>query len=603
MPFVVPPAPPLLRDPWAWAPVAAALVLVAHAFGPLIGEPVADDFYFLHRALLSGHRSLFDAGGAALYWRPLPRQVYYGVVGPLMLAHPLALVWVHAALMALAGVVLYRTLRLRWPGPWAAAAASFPLLADSARTLIAWPTLVQEVGALLLSALALHEGARRRLGTALAALLAGVLCKETTIVTALLLPWMPGLTGDQRLRARWMVATAVLVALWGAAYALVVRHAGLVFQGDLEAHPLPLGERLLWALSHALEDALSLPGKPSGVATAAFIGVLGLGLWFATRGQSRARWAQCRPWLAWGGTWFLLSTAMLSEAGATWGPFRSVFGMVGLGVALVPLAGALGRGWLGGLVALRLVTFSLSPGPPAFVTGKPREAGATMDFPQLTRLQHLVHDTRRVLQERFPTLPSRSIVSFYYLPDWSEYAYGGSRALQLWYRDTTLSWMPFPEFVADRGRRVTTFIEFQPRELQARGPQIALVEPDAVRSYLAASDSIEGWGYQAALRSLARADSLQGGRDAVVFAGSVAGARATCLLGLHREDEAMLEARRCVAVWPGSADGRYVIAVIAVRHGRWAEAAAEVDTMLGFSPDDERGLLLRRQILAARRSP
>ncbi len=278
--------------------------------------------------------------------------------------------------------------------------------------------------------------------------------------------------------------------------------------------------------------------------------------------------------------------------------------MVGLGVALVPLVGAAGRGWLGGLVALRLVTFALSPGPPAAVTGKPREAGASMDFQQLSRLQRLAHDTQRVLRERFPTLPSGSTVSHYYLPNWSEYAYGGSRALQLWYRDTTLRWIAFPEFEANRGRRVTTFIEFQPREFQARGRlQIALVEPDAVRSYLAASDAIERRGYEAALLDLARADSLQGGGEALVFEGSVAGARAICLLGLHREDDAVREARRCVAVWPGNADGRYVIAVTEFQRGRLGEAAAEVDTMLGFSPGDERGQVLRQRILAARRSP
>jgi len=295
---------------------------------------------------------------------------------------------------------------------------------------------------------------------------------------------------------------------------------------------------------------------------------------------------------------------MLGEVFPTWGSFRSAFGMVGLGVALSAALGAAGSRWLGALVALRILSFAISAGPPAAVTGKLREAGPALNFQTLARLQRLVRDTRRVLEQRFPTLPRGSTVSYYYLPEWSEFAYQESRALQLWYRDTTLRWISFAEFEADRGRRVTTFIEFQPSEFQAAGrPQIALVEPGAVRSYLAASDSIAGWGYQGALRSLARADSLQGDGEAIVFRGSVAGARATCLLGLGREDEAMREARRCVAMWPRSPDGRYVIAVIAFRHGRWDEAAAEVDTMLGFSPADERGQILRQKILEARRGP
>ncbi len=281
-----------------WAPVAAALLVLAHSWGAPLGEPVADDFFFLHRALLSGQGSLFDGGGAAMYWRPLPRQIYYAVMGPLMLAHPVAPALLHVALMALAGVVIYRTLRLRWPGSWAAAAASFPFLADSTRTLIAWPTLVQEVGALLLSALALHEGARRRLARALAALLAGLLCKETAVVAAFLLPWMPGVTRDRGVRVRWAVATAGLLALWGVAYGLVLRHAGLVFQRDLQAQQAPFGERLVWALGNALQDAFSLPGQLPAVATAALLGVLGLGLWLASRTRSRARLAEFGPWLA-----------------------------------------------------------------------------------------------------------------------------------------------------------------------------------------------------------------------------------------------------------------------------------------------------------------
>src|SRR6266516_4442084 len=68
------PAPPLVRDPWAWASALAVLPLVLHSWGAPLGEPVADDFDCLHRALFVRGLPLFDGYGSAFYWRPLSRQ-------------------------------------------------------------------------------------------------------------------------------------------------------------------------------------------------------------------------------------------------------------------------------------------------------------------------------------------------------------------------------------------------------------------------------------------------------------------------------------------------------------------------------------------------
>ncbi len=157
------PAQPLLRDPWAWTPVAAVLVLLAHAWGAPLGEPAAEDFDFLHQVLFSGHHSLLDGGGSKSFWRPVAQQLYYGSLGRLSLAHPGALAALHALLLALASLLLYRALRRAWPGPWAAVAGTFPLLSESSRQLIAWPGHSADLGAFLFTALAVHEFSRKRL--------------------------------------------------------------------------------------------------------------------------------------------------------------------------------------------------------------------------------------------------------------------------------------------------------------------------------------------------------------------------------------------------------------------------------------------------------
>lgn len=57
--------PPLLRDPWCLAIVAALVLVFVRAWGAPLGEPVADDFDHLHHVLFSGAWSWFDGGGSA----------------------------------------------------------------------------------------------------------------------------------------------------------------------------------------------------------------------------------------------------------------------------------------------------------------------------------------------------------------------------------------------------------------------------------------------------------------------------------------------------------------------------------------------------------
>ncbi len=148
--------PPLLSDAWALAPFLATILVAIRSWYPFIGEPVADDFDFLQHRTVPGPDAWLDGGGSRFYWRPLARQLYYRVFGDLMLAHPAWIAALQAVFLALAGWLLYHALRRHWPAPWAAAAASFPILIEAGRTLIATPTSFQDLGAILFSALALQ---------------------------------------------------------------------------------------------------------------------------------------------------------------------------------------------------------------------------------------------------------------------------------------------------------------------------------------------------------------------------------------------------------------------------------------------------------------
>ncbi|HEY3215788.1 MAG TPA: hypothetical protein VGK93_04790 [Candidatus Eisenbacteria bacterium] len=553
-----------------------ALPLV-HAWGAPLGEPVAEDFDFLHHLLFSSSHSLLDGGGSKSFWRPVAQQLYYRGLGGLMLSHPGLVAALHTLLLGLATLLFYRALRRVWPGTQAALAASFPILCESSRQLIAWPGHSADLGAWLFTAIAVRELSRNRLWTMLAALLAALLSKEVAVVAALALPWLPriGPTG-WRSRARWAGASGLLVLLWALAYLGVRRHAGLELPHGLEATATTLGvpllERLLWAVVNSLRAMFSLPAAPvpweGWVAGAIGVLVLAAAAFLLPSPAGRARLAAARSLALWGLAWFVAAAATLTPVHPFWAPNRACYLGIGFGVTSAAVLGACHPGLLAAFTLLRLGAFALSPGPPATVTAKPPDTGAFVDFQRLVRLQLLVRDTRRVLEERFSKLSAGSAVSYYYLPPRTEYAFGGDRALQVWYHDSTLRWLPLPAYLAHPTRPVVAFIEFK----RFGHPQIALVEPAAMRRYLAAADALRGRDYPKALAELAAADSLQPGGEAITFPASVAGARAVCLLGLGRTEEALSQARRSLALWPESPDALLVLDSLARSPARGTKA-------------------------------
>jgi hypothetical protein len=86
---------------------------------------------------------LFESVGLNAYWRPLSRQVYYLVLGPVMVDHGWVAALVHLGLFAILAVLLYRIARV-WLSPWMAiAVATFPILAEPARLVLDWPSGAQ----------------------------------------------------------------------------------------------------------------------------------------------------------------------------------------------------------------------------------------------------------------------------------------------------------------------------------------------------------------------------------------------------------------------------------------------------------------------------
>jgi hypothetical protein len=577
-------------DPWPWVAAAAALLPLLKAWGAPLGEPVADDYDFLHRAILEPTRSLFDGGGALIYWRPLSRQIYFAATGNLMLAHPWAVAVLHVVLLAASAVLIQRALAPSWGGARAAVAATFPVIADSARTLIQWPAAFQDLGALFFISLAFFETTRRRLPTALFAILAALLCKELAAIPALLLPWVPEIAAEpKRKRRRWMISIAAVVAAWGFTYAIVLRSAHLMVQGQLEGARPAFPLRVLWALGSSLADGFNLRGVPNlaiAIAALALAAAIVVATRFGRRGEvargARSPEVPWTAWLLWGGLWFVLCSATLAETYPGWGSFRSTIGLAGLGVACVAALGSSRSLWLALLAGARIVLLLLAPGPPSTIIEAVPGEGAGFDLATLARLQRVSRETRAALAPGQAPLPPGARVTWLYRPVMTERAFAHSYALQVWYRDTTLRWTPWQEAVDQPDLKLGAGLEYDVNAPQ----QIIRVSPAALEKVAAALRAMRADDFHLGLPLRARAFSIPRDRAAAVFQGMLAGKRALCLLSLDDRAGAREEAMRGLTMWPKGADARYVLAVLLATEGRLGPAMAQLDTVLAFYPGD-----------------
>ena len=467
------------RDVWCWAAMSTVLVLVGHSLGAPLGEPVAEDFDFLHRALLGANHTLLDGGGSVAFWRPVSHQLYYLALGRVMLAEPRVVAALHALLMVVAVWLVYRGLRNTLSAPVAAVAASFPVLAESTRTVLSWPSQFVDLGLWVFTAWALYETSRGRLWRALLALVLALGSKELAVVAAVLLPWMPG-QRSQSERMRWAFAMGGVAAVWAALYLWVRHTTHLELPHHLE-HSAEVAQatavaRYQWAWWNSVRAMMSLPLIKTtyegslwlALGALSVIALMVLGVRQAWR-----RRAEEWQWAAWGVAWFAMSSATLVVIYPLWQPNRSGYGSLGAGVAAAVLLELASPVLLALLVAVRMVAFAAAPGPPGTVSSAASETGAFMDFNRLVRLQRLMEAVRLSLTRAHPTLPRGALVVEQYPLRTAEYAFGGSLALQCWYRDSTLRWVRFEDFQSDTSMSPAALVEFQ----SDRVPIAVLIDP------------------------------------------------------------------------------------------------------------------------------
>jgi hypothetical protein len=244
------------------------------------------------------------------------------------------------------------------------------------------------------------------------------------------------------------------------------------------------------------------------------------------------------------------------------------------------------------MAGVRLIQLARAPGAPLRVSEKPPDAGAFMDYVRLTRLQRFMRAARTALAREYPTLPSGSIVVQHNLPHGLEYALGGERALQCWYRDSTVRWMRFEDFRAHRDTPVTVILSAAAGHL----PPVGLVRPDAMRGLFLALEDMREHRYGDVLARLDRVDSLQRDTTAVMFRMRNAGLRGYALIATGRAALAESLTARLVAIDRRDVLVRQVLGQALAQLGRLDEADAQLDTIRALAPNDSTTIMLEKQL-------
>jgi hypothetical protein len=446
-PAARPAGPAPFLSPWIVAGPFALLLALGSARGAPLGTPICDDYAFLDRLAFARPLDWLGSMGAAFYWRPIARQLYYSVLGPGMLHTPWVIAAVHAALFLAVFALAWDLARRSFAAPVAAAIATFPIVSESTRMLLGWPSAAQHLLAILFALLALREARHGRAWTAGAAIVAGLLCHEAAIVAlpfalVLLARRVPGPA-----RARLVATLPVLVVCvaWAVVYRLVLAR-GVTLPPHATEAAGPAGFARL--VAYAVPALLNLEDVGGAARTALVVGYVALFAWAAVRlatggTAAQRRFKAARPALVLGAAWFALALVPLLAVLDDWNAWRTPLPGLGFGLAAVGFLGVAEPSLALAFVALRTVALLLAPPAPMTVAPFQPVTTSEMSFTRLVRLQRIAQDTRRVLVAAYPTLPPHADVRFQTLPRMAEVGLQGPLALRVWYADSTLTWRSF----------------------------------------------------------------------------------------------------------------------------------------------------------------
>jgi len=410
------------------------VLALALQYGDALRMPfLGDDYSILDKVRTASFAALWERSRLLYYWyRPWSRELHYWTLERLFGAREPAF---HLASFALWACVmaLYFALARRLIGGRAAALACAGVAALAAWAgALTWVAGVQELWMLLFAILFLHAFARRSTPLALA-----LLSKETAaVLPAIALVWAQAVDRDPPARAlARIVPFAVLIAGWLAFHPWLRAQLAGPLPGNTEVldRPGPAGIAARFALS--LLNLDQRPAPPHGAWPALLGGLAGVLVLVAFAVAS----SLMTPPAARGGTqrhgagavasaWTLAGALPLFAPSIGWHAYYGLLAALG---AWLGLGAVLARR---PVVALLLVALVATLRPLRAET--PSWDWSSRSYQE--RAGFFLGRMRDDLLRQHPSVPPRSRLYFFDVPQNIGFMVGDGAAVRVWYRDSTL---------------------------------------------------------------------------------------------------------------------------------------------------------------------
>ncbi len=445
----------LRKNPWL--PAVPFVFGVVALYAGAIGTGFLNDDYLFLEDAARGPWAIAH-GALANYFRPLSRQVWFGLLTPATGGNALAFHLASLALFLAAAWLLYDLLRAFAPRHAALAGLVYFAVLPLQRVNLTWISCCQDLLALLsaLGAFALFRRGRDRL--AWLAFLAAVLAKESALpLPALLFLWTWRIEGRPAHAAVRRVAPFALpVAAWALGEAAL--RASAPAAATLRFAPAGYAA----ALAHGVQSLLGLE-NPTGLvagfrgavpSVAALAGFGALALWFPAPGGGHEGEPRAGHAAAFGLAWIAAFAVPVWPVAAGWSAYFYTLTAVGAAVLVAAAAARASRWAFAGALAVGLWWHAAVSAAPAFavaddawtwtshLTAHYFERGAALS----ARLRAALH--------RIEPAPAHGTRFFFAtLPSYAGFQMGNGALIRHTYSDPTLEssfYSNFSDTTADR---------------------------------------------------------------------------------------------------------------------------------------------------------
>ena len=569
------------------ASILASGLICLQLLGTPVGEPVADDLTFL-AAQLRGETGLLSGGGSRSFWRPIPHQIYYGLLSGPLLQQPIVAAVVNAVTLLLIGLAVGLLASRFMPRPAASVVAFCAIAHEYSRTMIAWPSHFVELSMLLSLACSALAASRGHFGWFMVASAIALLCKETSVLylTALFIGrWW--LIGVESRRPRRLALFASLLAAWGLLYRNVVTRHAMHPPDSITTEPgavlSTMVERAGWSLRRVLEFISGDDGAGTmrvAVVATLLASLMLIGVVLELTRRRKAAGAAPTPLVPMAVVVGLLGTLALLPTYPIWAPHRAYVPYIA--ILMIAVAGlARVHKWaplllVAGSIASILVA---TPGPRS-IGVLPPTTGRFIDYPRLVRLQRFMRSARELLRTEVPALAPGSLLAQRNFPVALSYALSGDDAIRVWYGDSTLGWIGVDALGTNHEPRLAGVVDFSPDH----GGTISFVPAAVYRDYATAVEQLRGGLVPEAYGGLSRTIRWSEDHSQDAFGASALYWRAVALVRMDRAAEALNDASLAVRASLVEADARFLRALILADMGRIAEARAECRALLAADP-------------------